>query len=166
MQASSPFRPPFTKKALISVLIVGVLLLALASPIIPTQYKILRTRNRDLRYDSQVIKGYAPPYGSYSRIVNVTNTDSIGGNFSITMETVYTTIDEPDAYIAATSNQSAFISAGSTYSFYLPSDWVVFDNPPATQAAYYFTYSINATIIEAYNLTKTEYRSILALTFH
>jgi hypothetical protein len=139
------------KPILFSVAIISVIIV-LVIPIIPIQYTVTETRNRNLRYSSGV-------YGIYNvpKFVNVTNKDSIGGTFSITMQKWYVN-PIGQKQLEDTVTQSAFISAGATHTFYLPEDWIII------QPMYSFTYSVTPpTTQENYNVTKTEYKSIFNL---
>jgi hypothetical protein len=139
-------KPIVVLVAIISVVIVMVI------PIIPIQYTVTETRTRNLRYSSEV-------YGIYNipKFVNVTNTDPIGGTFSITMQKWYVN-PIGQKQLEDTVTQSAFIPAGATHSFYLPEDWLIV--PPT----YSFTHSVTPPATqENYNVTKTEYKSILNL---
>jgi len=141
----------YKKTVLISLAIISVVIV-LVSPIVPIQYTVTQTRTRNLRYSSKV-------YGIYNvpKFVNVTNKDSIGGSFSVTMNNWYNT-PLGDRQLEDTSTQSSFISAGTTHTFYLPSDWIII------APMYSFTYSVSApSTQENYNVTKTEYKSILNL---
>jgi hypothetical protein len=133
---------------LISVVII-VVLGALFIPYIPITKK--KTRTVTLQYNSQLYNN--SPYQSY---VNVTNEDSIGGNFSVTMNYWYTPLTGQEQ-LENTSSQSLFIKAGDTQTFYVPSGWIDFDFS-------LITYSVSApTKQENYNATNTEYKSILDL---
>ena len=141
------------RKKLIMILIVIVTIaIVLVIPVIPITYSITKTRTVNLKYGSEV-------YGVYNipKFVNVTNKDSIGGTFSITMKKWYVN-PIGQKQLEDTITQSAFISAGATHTFYLPEDWVIV--PPM----YLFTYSVNPpTKQETYNVTKIEYKSVLDL---
>ena len=141
----------YKKPILISLAIIIVVII-LVSPIVPIQYTVTKIRTRNLRYSSKV-------YGIYNvaEFVNVTNKDSIGGSFSVTMKKWY---NNPlgQSQLEDTSTQSSFISAGATHTFYLPDDWIIIG------LMYSFTYSVSApTKQENYNVTKTEYKSIFNL---
>lgn len=139
------------KPIVISIAIISVVIV-LVIPIIPIQYTVTQTRTRNLLYSSNV-------YGIYNvpKFANVTNKDSIGGSFSVTMKKWY---NNPlgQSQLEDTSTQSSFISAGATHTFYLPDDWIII------APMYSFTYSVSApTKQENYNVTKTEYKSIFNL---
>ncbi len=152
----------YRKPILVSLAIIFVVIV-LVIPIIPIQYTVTETRTRNLRYSSQlyhkVVAGMdiGGPY-----FVNVTNTDSIGGSFSVTMKYWSATIINGQAgkQLEDTYTQSSFINAKTTQSFSAPENWFVFE------PIYSFSYSVSApSIQQAYNVTKTEYRSILNLVF-
>lgn len=141
----------YKKPILISFAII-IAVIILVSPIVPVQYTVTKTRTRHLRYSSKV-------YGIYNvpKYVNVTNKDTIGGSFSVTMKMWF---NNPlgQSQLEDTSTQSSFISAGATHTFYLPDDWIII------QPMYSFTYPVSApSTQENYNVTKTEYKSILNL---
>jgi len=140
------------KKPIIILVTLIFVAIMLVIPIIPIQCTILKTRTVNLNYESGV-------YGVYNipKFVNVTNKDSIGGTFSITMQKWYVN-PIGQKQLEDTVTQSAFIPAGATHTFYLPEDWLIV--PPT----YSFTYSINPpTKQETYNVTKIEYKSVLDL---
>ena len=140
------------RKKLIMILIVIVAIaIVLVIPVIPITYSITKTRTVNLKYGSEV-------YGIYNipKFVNVTNKDSIGGTFSITMKKWYIN-PIGQKQLENTVTQSAFISAGATHRFNLPEDWII--APP-----YSFTYSVTPpTKQEKYNETRIEYKSIFEL---
>jgi len=140
------------KKTIIVSLAIIVAIVILASPIVPIQYTVTKTKTRNLKYSSEVYGVYNVP-----KFVNVTNKDSFGGIFSVTMKMWYNTpLGQPQ--LEDTSTQSSFIPAGATHTFYLPGDWIV------VAPVYSFTHSVSApSIQEAYNVTETEYKSILNL---
>jgi len=143
------------KKPILGSVAVITLIVILVAPIIPIEYTVTQTRTRNLRYSSEV-------YGTaimvwVPKFVNVTNKDSIGGSFSVTMNNWYNT-PLGQRQLEDTSTQSSFISARTTHTFYLPSDWIII------APVYSFTYSVSApSTQENYNVTKTEYKSILNL---
>jgi len=151
-----PNQKHFSKKQKNLIIVASVVVIAvviLIAPIIPTQHTVTKTRNRNLRYSSEV-------YGIYNvpKIVNVTNTDSIGGSFSVTMNKWYRNPVSMQLELEDRSSQSLFINAGATRTFYLPSDWLIIE------PMYSFTYSVSApSTQESYQETQTEYKSILNL---
>ena len=139
------------KKIILVIISFAISLLVLVSPIIPIQSTVTKTRTRNLKYTSNV-------YGVYNipKFVKVTNSDSIGGCFSVIMKKWY---NPPlgQRQLEDTHTQSSSISAGTTHDFYLPDDWSI-------MAMYSFTYSVSApTTQETYKTTQTEYNSILNL---
>lgn len=139
------------KKPILVSLAIIIVVIVLVSPIVPIQYTVTKTRTRDLRYSSEV-------YGTYNipKFVNVTNTDSIGGGFSVTMN-MWLNNPLGQSQLQDTSTQYSFIRAGATQAFYLPSDWFIF-------GLYSLTYSVSApSTQETYDVTQTEYKSILNL---
>ena len=152
------------KKPIIASLAAIVIVILLVSPIIPIQYPVTRTRTRNLLYSAQLYDKIflGNDLGPY--FVNVTNTDSIGGDFSITMNKwLYNPaypISGPERTLQSTSSQSSYIDARTTHIFYIPSDWYIF------APMYSITYSVSApSIQENYNVTQTEYKSIISLIF-
>jgi hypothetical protein len=79
--------------------------------------------------------------------VNVTNEDSIGGSFSVTMNYWYISLTG-QKQLENTSSQSLFIKAGATQTFYVPSGWI-------DVVCFLITYSVSAT--------NTQYKSIFDL---
>lgn len=149
----------YKKPILLSVVII-IVVIVLVSPIIPIQYTVAKTRTRNLRYDSEV-------YGISStffipKLVNITNQDSIGGSFSVTMKKWSNgfTNGQPTQHLDDTFSQSLYINAGDTEAFHLPNDWFIMS--PLSS----FTYSVSVpSTQENYNITQTEYKSILSLIF-
>jgi hypothetical protein len=146
----------YKKPILLSIVIV-IVAIVLVSPIIPIHYTVTETRTRNLRYSSEV-------YGIYNvpKIVNVTNEDSIGGSFSVTMNKWFNNpaypLSGPERTLESTSSQSLYIDTGVTRAFHIPDDWIIIS------PMYSFTYSVSApSTQENYNVTKTEYKSILTL---
>jgi hypothetical protein len=148
-----------------------ILTVILISPMIPIQSQdiVTKTKTRGLKYDAALyipqpndsgIIDYTPYDGPPS--VNVTNQDSIGGNFSVTIEYGSHLLFNGSAQII-TFSQSIFINAGETKTFTPPSGW----GGPLTMITHYY-YSVSApTIQENYNVTetKTRYKSILNSLF-
>lgn len=128
------------------VIIVIVLLIA---PIIPTQHTVTKTRTRNLLYSSQLFD---------KRYVNVTNWDSIGGNFSVTMNYwVISPMTGERVSLVNTSTQSLFINAGASQAFYVPNNWHIY------VLDHSIDYSVSASTQESYQGTQTEYKSTLDL---
>ena len=131
---------------LLIVIIVIVLLPVLFAPIIPVQVTKIETRTRKLLsyYKTQSADG-DPSY------VNVTNYDTVGGTYTVTMQES----GFPPYYAETfedTTTQSMFIAAGDSEIFNAPESWQ------------YFTYEVTIpTKQENYTVTETEYRSIIAL---
>ncbi len=149
-QVSSPRKRKNLVVASVALILVVVILFA---PIIPTQSTVAKTRARNLQYTS----GAYGPFGITPRYVNVTNTDTIAGSFSVKMNMYY---NPPlgQTQLKETSTQSSFISAKATRTFNLPSDWYI------DGFMYTFSYSVTpATTQVSYNETQTEFKSILNL---
>jgi len=125
-------------------------------PFIPVQYTTAKTRTVNLQYHAEV---YGINVGLWiPKIVNVTNKDSIGGTFSITMK-MWRNNPLGQPRLLDTSTDSSFINAGDTHTFPLPDDWII--NPVYFDS---LTYSVSApSKQENYNVTNTEYKSILNL---
>ena len=146
----------YRKSILVSIAVV-CLVIVLVIPIVPIGKTVAKTRTRYLQYTSEV-------YGLFNvpKSVNVTNTDSIGGTFSITMNmwsnVIIRGIVTPR--LIDTSTQSSFISARTTYTFHLPDNWFIMD------PIYSFVYSVSPPSTQViYNETQTEWKSILSLLF-
>jgi uncharacterized membrane protein len=143
-------------KKLIIVASVAILaLVVLFAPIIPTQHAVTKTRTRKIHYTSEV---YGQTIGYFiPKYVEVKNTDTVGGTFSITMNKWY---NPPlgQRQLEDTSTQSSSIAAKTTHAFYLPDNWIILP------AMYSFTYSVTApSTQETYQATETEYKSLLNL---
>ena len=144
--------------------VVGVIVLVLAtivlvSPIIPvkSEYTFPNTRTVNLHYNATIYSiGNVPLY------VNVTNNDSIGGNFSVTMNKFHPRVVGIDMrfYLTDTFTQSQYIAAGATCKYKLPDDWYIIH--PMNE----FTYSVAApTKQEDYDviMIETKFKSVLEL---
>jgi hypothetical protein len=146
------------KRLIILILGIVITITILIAPIIPTQHTVTKTMTRNLWFSSQE---YGTNFGLYvPKIVNVTNTDSIGGTFTVTMKMwendIVAGVVKPR--LIDTSTQSSFISAGATHTFNLPSNWLIIE--PMNS----FTYSVSAPGRQvSYQETQTEYESILNL---
>ncbi len=135
------------KRPVLVSIALASLVIALVAPIIPIQKTVTKTRTRNLQYYSQL-------YDKES--VNITNVDSIGGNFSVTMNYwVISPTDGRRVSLEHTSTQSSFINAGASQVFYAPSDWHIY------QLSHALDYSVSASTQEAYDATITEYNSVL-----
>ena len=162
-QQPAPTEKSYLKKykrpILVSIVIV-VVAIVLVSPIIPSQYTVAKTRTRTLQYISQAYSEIVYGIDTGPCFINVTNKDSIGGNFSVTMKWFgYPNPLTGKYQLLGTFSQSLYIDARTTKTFYVPEGWFFY--PPA---AFSFTYSVSApSIQESYQVTKTEYKSILSL---
>jgi hypothetical protein len=149
-------QPPLSKsyfekyRTIIVVLVLVIVVLGvLFIPYIPITKE--KTRTVTLQYNSQLYNN--SPLRSY---VNVTNEDSISGDFSVTMNYWYTPLTGQEQ-LENTSSQSLFIKARATQTFYVPSGWIDFDFS-------LITYSVSApTKQQSYNVTNTQYKSIFDL---
>jgi len=132
-----------------------IVMVILFFPFIPIQYTVAKTRTVKLQYSSEVY-GYTIGY-FIPKIVNVTNKDSIGGIFSVTMKMWQNNpVGQPQ--LLDTFTNSSFINAGTTHTFHLPDDWIIIE------LMYAFTYSVSApSKQENYNVINTEYKSIIDL---
>jgi len=160
-----PRKKSFSKKyknlAIISLAIV-ILVVILVSPIIPIQSTVTKTRTRNLRYsNSEVFINYVP-IGNYVPCINVTNQDSVGGDFSVTISYWDSTpeIVGKQPNLLETFSKSIFINAGATQQF-SPSN---VGNWGFQIFCFYYTYSVSApNKQESYQENQTEYKSILSL---
>ena len=139
---------------LLIVVLIIVIIPVLFAPIIPVQITTTETRTKKLLsyYKTQSVD-YDSSYPDY---VNVTNYDTVGGTYTVTMQksSVPPDYSGPFDYetFEDTTTQSMFIAAGDSGIFNAPESWS------------YFTYEVTIpTKQENYTTTKTEYRSIIAL---
>jgi len=150
----------YKKTVLISLAII-IVVIVLVSPIIPIQYTVTKTRTRNLQYNSQLYDKIVAGMDVGPWFVNVTNKDSIGGSFSVTMNYWMNNpnpFSGPSHLNEETFSQSLMINPMGTQTFYVPSSWFVY------KPIWSFAYSVSApTTQENYNVTKTEYKSILNL---
>lgn len=148
------------KSAILISLAIIIVEIVLFSPFIPVQYTVTRTRTRNLQYSSQLYDRTVGAMDVGPSFVNVINQDSISGNFSVSMNYYENDIihGQVTPRLLSTKSQSFFINAGSAQTFYAPSDWTTL------LGMFSFTYSVSApSTTETYDLTQTEYKSILVL---
>lgn len=153
---STSYLRKYRSPILISLAAITIVMI-LVSPIVPVRYTVAKTRTRNLRYSSDV-------YGIYNvpKTVKVTNQDSVGGSFSVTMSEWSSGFanGQPTRYLVDTFSQSLYIGAGETQTFNLPDDWAIIS------PLYSLTYSVSApSTQEDYQEQQTEYKSILTLVF-
>ena len=130
---------------LLIVVTVVVMLSVLFAPIIPVQVTTTETRSWKLLsyYKRQSID-------DYSYYVNVTNYDSVGGTYTVTLQRTSGPWEDYETFEDTT--QSMFIAPRRSGIFYAPDGWR------------YFTIEVTIpTKEENYTVTKTEYRSIISL---
>lgn len=140
---------------ILTIIIVVVILL---SPIIPIQYTVPETRTRSLLYNAGMYFNTVLGIKTYPPFVNVTNEDSVSGSFSVTIDYWYNS-PFSQSQLVNTFSQSVFINAGTTQIFSPPKGW------GGTDLFFWsYSYSVSTpTTQETYNVTKTEYKSILNL---
>jgi hypothetical protein len=140
---------------LIIVVVAIATVIILSAPIIPVQSTVTQTRTRPLRHNAQDYNQSNVP-----RFVNVTNTDSVGGIFSVTLYMVdyKPVVGGIEGEIRETTTQSLFINAGATEKFNSPKEWTILE------PTYSFEYRVTApTTQENCNVTATEYKSIISI---
>ncbi len=147
------------QKPILAAVVMIIAVIVLVSPIIPIKYTVTQTRTRNVRYnqvlyDKIVFGNDVGPY-----FVEVTNQDSIDGSFQVTMNWWRNTNPLSQSRVLEDKfSKSLLIKAGAKERFYLPDDWAV------VEPMYSLTYSVSApTTQEAYNVTKTKYKSLLDL---
>lgn len=135
---------------------IALSIVALTVPVVPVQNTTAKTRSRPLQYIAQQ---YGNQFG-VPIFVNVTNTDTVGGVFSVRLE-----LAEPKPVVGGvefegkeTKTQSLFIDAGATGRFSIPEEWAAF---VSRYTLFYFV--TPPTIQESYNVTTTEYKSVLSM---
>ena len=140
-------------------MLVIVILPVLFAPIIPVEVTTTETRTRKLLsyYKTQSIDDDS----SFPDYVNITNYDTVGGTYTVTMNKSSVPPDYSGPPFGGpyyfnpfedTTTQSMFIGSRNSGIFYAPDNWS------------YFTYEVTIpTKQEHYNVTKTEYRSIITL---
>ena len=144
-----------TALALMILTISLIMTIILFAPIIPVKSTKTQTRIRPLFYNDKLYNETGVPL-----FINVTNTDSVGGIFSVTM-----TLSEgkPVPWGVEfegknTTTLSLFIGAGSTRRFSSPEDWMLLES------TYTFFHSVTPpTTQENYNVTGTEYKSLISI---
>jgi len=161
--------PPLDKKGfskkyktlVIVSLAIIIVVVILVSPIVPIQYTVTKTRNVSFEYSAGMYG--TPIIGDafmMSIFVNVTNKDSTGGTFAVTIKywnIIGRFLGQPDKLID-TSSQSKFIDAGATQKFLAPNSYTIASGMNTC------TYSASApSKQENYNVTQTKYESILNL---
>jgi hypothetical protein len=153
-----PNRDGFSKKhrnLLLASVAIIIFIVILVIPVVPVEYTVTETRTRNLLYDSEVYYlSHAPKF------VNVTNQDSVGGSFSVTMNDYSNGFlnGQPTQSLEDTFSQSLYIKAGEARTFNLPENWVL------VSPWYSFNYSvIPPSTQENYNETQTKYESVITL---
>lgn len=148
------------KKEVVVFCSIIVLIIIFMAPIVPVKSIETKTRNVNLTYDS----GAYGRSGIIADYISVTNTDSVGGTFSVTMNwyelkiTGSSLSDFASEELKETTTQSSVIKSGATQTFSIPEDWIIFGS------MYSFKYSVMPpTKQQDYNVTKTEYTSIVDL---
>jgi len=149
------FRKHWQFTVVLIVLVGMATVIVLFAPIIPVETTITQTRTRPLQYSAQDYN-----LSNIPRFVNVTNTDSVGGVFSVTLE-----LSEGKGVVGGvefttkeTETSSVFIDAGATEKFTSPEEWV------PLESMYTFFYRVTAPEIqENYNVTKTDHKSLISI---
>jgi len=131
---------------LLSSIIIVVALVVLLYPMIPVERTILKTRTRNLQYNSEEFYptiDYSS--GNYGYYVNVTNTDSVDGVFTVTINYLNINRQPTDNLV-----KSVYIGSGETAKF-----------APEGMATYY-SYTVSTpSVQESYSESQTEYKSVL-----
>jgi len=149
------FRKHWQFIVVLIILAIVATVIILFAPIFPVESIETKTRTRPLQYSAQDYN-----YSNVPRFVNVTNTDSVGGVFSVTLE-----LSEGKGVVGGvefttkeTKTLSRFIDAGATEKFSSPNEWFLI------QWKYTFFYKVTAPEIqENYNVTKTEHKSLISI---
>ena len=140
-------------KKLIAVLLTPIIIIALLillfAPILPVQ--VTTTETRTVKLLSYYKIQHADNGSDY---VNVTNYDSVGGTYTVTIQKASVPPDYagPFAFetFEDTTTQSMFIASRNSGIIYAPDSWS------------YFTYEVTIpTKQENYNVTKTELKPII-----
>ena len=152
------------KKPILVSLAIIIVIVILVSPLVPIQDTVLKTTARNLLYScSKMFTSFVSPWYYYPS-VNVTNNDSVGGNFTVTIGTwsydwsrAYETApNPPPKKLVNTCAKFIFISAGETKT-------VLSSNEGLTNIGDY-GYIISApSVQESHYENQTEYKSILNL---
>jgi len=149
------FRKHWQFTVVLTVLVAMATVMLLSAPIFPVETIILQTRTIPLQYTAQDYKQTNVP-----RFVNVTNTASVGGVFSVTLE-----LSEGRGVVGGvefttkeTTTVSRFIDAGATEKFKSPEEWVVLESK------YTFFYRVKPPEIQQnYSITKPEHKSLISI---
>ena len=140
---------------ILTVLVAMAMVLLFFAPIFPVEIIITQTRTIPLQYSAQDYNLSDVP-----RFVNVTNTDSVGGVFSVRlwMSEGKAVVGGVEFTTKVETTLSRFIDAGATEKFSSPEEWVPFE------LMYAFFYTVTAPEIQVdYNVTKTEYESLISI---
>jgi hypothetical protein len=128
---------------------------------VPVDNSVEQTRVVNFLYNAQLYDRVVLGNDVGPSLVNVTNRDSTGGYFSVTMNWWYdypNLLDTQKQKLQNTSSETSFISAGTTKTFYVPTSWYF------TIGMYSFTYSVSVpTKLDSYNVTQTKYESVFTL---
>lgn len=142
------------RKTIFILVTTFLILLIIILPLIRVESTELMTRTKNLKFHSDVFGVVS----SMPKIVNVTNSDSVDGVFSITMQKWYNAITVKGIVpeLEETYTDSSLIKAGTTHSFFIPDDWLIFY--PMNDFKYKVT---PPTKQESYEEIVTNYKSLL-----
>ena len=149
------FRKHWQFTIVLIVLMVIATVIILFAPIFPVEITISQTRMIPLQYSAQDYN-----LSNVPRFVNVTNTDSVGGVFLVRlwMSEGKGVPFGVEFTKKETTTLSRFIDAGATEKFSSPEEWV------PLESIYAFFYTVTAPEIQVdYNVTKTEYKSLISI---
>ena len=145
------------KIVLIICFAVMVVITLLFVPFYPTQSTVTQTKNRNLRYEAKSYNQSSIPI-----FVNVTNTDTIGGTFTVELR-----LSEAKPAVGGvefenreSASTSQYIEARATCKFGSPETWSVL------QSNYTFFFTVTPPTMQGkYNITSVEYKSLLSLFY-
>ena len=149
------FRKHWQFTVVLTFLVTMATVMLLSAPIFPVEIIIPQTRTTPLLFKAQDYDLSDVP-----RFVNVTNTDSVGGVFSVRlwMSEGKGVVGGVEFATKVSTTFSRFIDAGTTEKFSSPEEWVAFESKCT------FFYTVAAPEIQDnYNITKTEYESLISI---
>lgn len=146
------------------VIIAITLIFTLLAPIIPVQVIKTEIRTRNLQFNSEVHDALFGNDLYYPSYVSVTNLDSEGGTFLVTMNKTLVGLNQywqPYTTVENTTTESMYIAPATTDNFNVPESWGYLN---ITSSSRELTYSVSApTIQENYSVVIIEHKSIIDL---
>jgi hypothetical protein len=154
-QSKAMFRKRWQFTILLVVLVGMATVVIFSAPIFPVETTITLTRKIPLQYTAHDYN-----ISNVPRFVNVTNTDSVGGFFSVRlwMSEGKGVVGGVEFTTKVSTTFSRFIDAGATEKVSISEEWV----PLESKYAFFYTVT-PPEIQENYNVTETEHKSLISI---